>query len=224
MNILNLNQREQILSAIVITVLVLGSYVTFRAIPEKNIIESLQKAASSTKKKLLSTTIPDEPIENIDNLVEQLNDQEQAMALTKSHAEEVQKSLASFDSQELKVRISQLARDSNIRIKANETLKTRAQTNTKPKTNSSKSTGSINKIILPESSGWIARMSPGTLLHRPMQRVELAGSYQSLRQFIHGLEDLPWQVTVIKFQIEKIPSAAPTGYPQSLHSILVLAL
>lgn len=117
-----------------------------------------------------------------------------------------------------------MARDSNIRIKANETLKTTAQKIIKSKTQKSKQTDAVNSVILPESSGWIARMSPGTMLHRPMQRIELAGSYQSLRQFIHGLEDLPWQVTVIKFQIEKIPSAAPTGYPQSLHSILVLAL
>lgn len=71
---------------------------------------------------------------------------------------------------------------------------------------------------------WIARMSPGTMFHRPMQRIELEGNFQQLRQFIHGLDGLPWQVTVIRLRLEQLPTSMPAGYPQPLLAELVLAL
>lgn len=221
MSLSTLKNREQLLIGLVFIVLVLGSYSIFRFVPEQETIASLQKKATKTEKKLLKNRLPDEPSEDLDELIEQLNDQEQAMALVKNSAEEVQNRLASFDSQELKVRISQLATSNKVRIKTNEVLKTLSLPATPAsKKNKKKST----TVIVPESMSWIARMSSGTMFYRPMQRLELEGNFQALRQFIHGLESLPWQVTVIRIRLEKMPAEAPAGYPQSLYAELVLAL
>ena len=62
------------------------------------------------------------------------------------------------------------------------------------------------------------------MFHRPMHRLVLEGDYESLRKFIHGLDDLAWQVTVVRFNIEKMPTAPIRGYAQKLKSELVLAL
>ncbi len=232
MKLSNINTREQLLIGLVMIVLILGSYTLFRFIPEQKSITSLVKKAEKTERKLLRNRLPDEPTENLDDLVEQLNDQEQAIALIKTSAETMQNRLASFDSQELKVRISQLATSNRVRIKTNEVLKTLPQStalvsNKKKNKNKKKARTTpkaTSNVILPASMSWIARMSPNTMFYRPMQRLELEGDYQSLRQFIHGLDDLPWQVTVIRLRLEQLPTSVPAGYPQPLSAELVLAL
>ncbi len=231
MKLANINTREQLLIGLVMIVMVLGSYSLFRFIPEQKSIASLAKKADKTERKLLRNRLPDEPTEDLDDLIEQLNDQEQAIALIRTSAESMQNRLASFDSQELKVRISQLATANKVRIKTNEVLRTQPQSaaqlaKKKKKKKKKKVTAAIpaSNVILPASSSWIARMSPNTLFYRPMQRLELEGSYQSLRQFIHGLEGLPWQVTVIRLRLDQLPTSVPAGYPQPLSAELVLAL
>jgi hypothetical protein len=57
-----------------------------------------------------------------------------------------------------------------------------------------------------------------------MQRLEVEGSFNALQRFIYGLEELPWQVTVLRLRIEKLPMTSPVGYAQLLKSELVLAL
>lgn len=77
---------------------------------------------------------------------------------------------------------------------------------------------------MPATASWVARMSPGTLFARPMQRLELEGSYAEIRQFIYGLSELSYQVTVLKINISKGPNEIPAGYAQKLVSELILAL
>lgn len=226
----HLSNREQLLSALVIVAIVAGAYGLLRYRPVDERIGQLQKSAESTQKRLLKARLPDEPLENVEELTAQLDDLERAMALVREQAETMQLRLAPFDSQELKVRISQLARDSGVRIRSNEKLQPPLQTATsKNAKRVAKKRGKIDDkpkepLILPETSGWIARMSSGTMFHRPMQRIELEGSYMAIRKFVHGLDDLSYQVTVLKLNIEKLPLSSPAGYPQALLAKLVLAL
>ncbi|WP_305908873.1 hypothetical protein Q9L42_008480 [Methylomarinum sp. Ch1-1] len=226
----NLNNREQLLSALVIVAIVAGAYglLRYRAVDER--IEHLQKSTESMQKRLLKARIPDEPLENVEGLTAQLDDLERAMALVRDQAELMELRLAPFDSQELKVRISQLARDSGVRIRSNEKLQPPPQTKNDQKSKrAGKKRGKTaakptEPLILPETSGWVVRMSPGTMFHRPMQQIELEGSFMGIRKFIHGLDDLSYQVTVLQLNIEKLPLASPAGYPQALLAKLVLAL
>ena len=236
----DLSNREQLLAALAIVAVVAGGYGFLRFLPANKVIADLAQSAEATENRLLKTTIPEEPVEDIDRLMAQLDDQERAMALIRSQAEALEQRLAPFDSQEMIVSISQLARETQVRIRVNEALKVQAQGNasaaaagTNNKKSKKKAKNAKNKsqtadeslpVILPETAGWIARMSPGTVFHRPLQRIELEGSYMAIRQFIHGLDELPYQVTVLRLKIGKAPTLAPAGYPQALVSELVLAL
>lgn len=123
MKLTKLNNREQLLIGLILAVLVLGSYTLFRLMPAQESIQSLNKQIEKTEKKISKNRLPKISKDRLDSLSAKLNDHEQAMGLITSSAEEVQSRLASFDSQELKVRISQLATTNRVRIKTNEVLK-----------------------------------------------------------------------------------------------------
>lgn len=229
MTLSKLKQSEQILLALVMVSLVIGIYVFFHFIPENKAIVSLETSTEETQKRLTTARIPDEPVQNVDELIKQLDDQEQALALISSMADGVAERLAPLESQELKVLISQLARDTKVRVKTNEVFAANTKAIATPPTKKSKKKKvapplSVNELILPASRGWIERMSVDTLFYRPMQRLVLDGDYIALRQFIHGLDALPWQVTVVRMKIEKLPSVPLRGYAQELKAELVLAL
>ncbi len=229
MTLTKLSPREQIISAVVLFIFVLTAYSLFRFIPENDEIKQLNSKIQKTERKLLRTEVPDEPTDDLNSLQEKLDDQQSAMALIKQEAELIEQSLAAFDSQEIRVRISQLARQSNLRIRVNEVLKNPVQnylvnpTKNKKKKNRAVAQPLKNKI-LPESYSWMARMSEGTIFHRPMQRMELIGDYQSVQRFIYGLENLPWQATIIRINISKMPTESPYGFTQQLSTELVIAL
>jgi hypothetical protein len=214
----------------VAAVFIIGAYLLFRYVPQVNHIDGIQKKAEATKSKLLKARIPDEPREDLETLERELKDQEQALSLLQTESELISSQLAAFDSQELKVRISQLARESQLRIRVNETLKTIPHVSTvNSKLTKNKKSKKVpvqeeEALILPPTMSWVARMGKGTLLHRPLQRLEIEGDFSSIQQFIYGLESLPWQVTVLRLKIEKMPNPAPYGYAQPLLTELVLAL
>ncbi|PHS29696.1 MAG: hypothetical protein COA95_11425 [Methylophaga sp.] len=221
-----LKKSEQILLVIVIAVLILGAYSFLRFIPKNDAIVTLQKQAAKVEKKLQLARVPDEPQQGVDELLKQLDDQEQALALIRNMADGVSQRFAPFDSQELKVRISELARNTRVRILTNETFKTVIKVNINKSKRKLKAKTIINDthVILPANRSWIDRMSQKTMFYRPMQRLVFEGDYQSLRAFIHGLDALPWQVTVVRLNIERMPAAPIRGYAQLLKSELVLAL
>ena len=229
MTLSKLKPLEQFLFAIVILILILGSYSWLRFIPKNNEIMDLQSQAVATERKLLKTRIPDEPDQDIEALLKQLDDQEHAAELIRTMADGMGDRLAPFDSQELKVRISELARNSNVRITTNESYvktlnKTPIVVPKNKKTIKQATPQTATDVILPASHSWIARMSADTLFHRPMQRLILVGDYQSIRTFIHGLAELQWQVTVVQLKLERLPSTPLRGHAQMLNSELVLAL
>lgn len=230
-----LTKSEQILIAITLVVILLGGYSVLRFIPQYQEISSLALSAKKTEGKLLKARIPNEPDQNVQQLLSQLDDQEQAMTLISEMADSVQERLAPIDSQELKVLISQLARDLKVRITANERIegkapaakviaKKKAKKKKKKKKKASPQVDDNKNIALPASYSWLDRMAPNTLYFRPLQRIELSGKYQSIRAFIQELENLPWQVTVIRIKIEKQSIPPLRGYAQALKAELVLAL
>jgi hypothetical protein len=231
MNLKKLSKLQLWGSVALISLVILGLYTYFRFIPLYNHVALLTEELQKTEKRLKKAKVPSAPRENLDEVTAQLNDQEQALEFIKASAEGMSVRLASFDSQELKVRISQLARDHLVRIKANEAFNQTfqkanlSQVKKKKKKKKAKATNAVEgDLILPAFRGWIDRMSPGTMFYRPMQHLKLEGSFHNLRKFIHGLDSLPWQVTVVKLSIEKAPIEAPVGFPQTLSAELVLAL
>lgn len=237
MKIPSLNNREQLLIGLSLTVVLWGGYGFLRFYPANKVIAELTQSTEATEQRLKTTTIPDEPLEDVEKLKRQLSDQERAIESIKSQVDSMEQRLAPLDTQEAIVGISQLARDSQVRIRVNEVFKNPtpaaqpavaapAPSGKKAKRNPAKAAepAVAAPVILPNTAGWIARLSPGTLFVRPLQHIELEGSYMAIRQFIHGLEEQPYQVTVLRLKLEKQPTLAPPGYPQLLQAELVLAL
>jgi hypothetical protein len=221
-----LNNRERLLAAGVIIVIILGGYGLLRFQPIYDDIQLLENQKQATLNRLGNMDIPSEPTEGIDDINRELDDQENALTAIRESAEQIESRLAPLDSQELKVRISELARDSGIRVRVNESL---APTPLKVAQSSSKKRGTNNsvdfgEIIPPVTSGWVTRLSPGSMFQRPLQRLEVDGSYLALRRFIHGLDQLPYVVTVVRLNIDKLDIAPFRGSSQILKTELVLAL
>lgn len=233
-----LNKREQALLGLTLTLVVLGLYAWLRFLPANRTIFDLQQSAAATQKRLAGTVIADEPDRNVADLDEQLAVQKHDMSLLKSQAETVSARQAPTESRELIVAISQLAYDFKIRVLTNELSKPPAQTapiqaqaqpvrgkKAKKRAAAKPARTDIGgALILTASRDWVARMSPGTVFNRPMQRVELEGSYQALLQFIHGLDQLAYRVVIARIAIEKTAILPPSGYPQTLRAELIVAL
>ena len=164
MTLSKLNPREQLLSALVIIVLVLGSYILLRFLPENKSIVSLQKQAAKTERKLLSARVPDEPDEGVETLLKKLDDEEQSLALINEMENDVAQRLAPFDSQQIIILISQLAGQSNVLVKTSEAFKlttASSRKNKKTKTKKKKNTNKVidpNDVIFPASRSWIDRL------------------------------------------------------------------
>lgn len=196
-----------------------------RFLPANNAINELEKSAAKLENKLLKTRIPEQPVEDINQLTAELEQLQQKIDLISKLSLNLTQGFAENDSQALKLEISKLARVSDVFIRSNEKMNVAKVSSA----NGKKIKGKPKKLddeplILPESAGWVARMSPGTMFYRPMQRIQLEGSYLAIRKFIHGLRALPYQVTVLKISIDKSPNISPVGYSQNLISELVLAL
>lgn len=236
-----LSNREQLLSALAIGLIVIGGYVWLRWVPANREIGQLQQAADATEKRTHSTTIPDEPDEDVERLKSQLAEQERLLAEVKAQTDSMEKHLAPNDSQFLIVNISKVARDAQIHVRANEVYKppVAAANPTAPPAPAAGKKSRKNKaatpaaaptpppadaVIPPLSAGWIARMSPGSALERPLRRLEVEGSYLALNRFIRDLDSLPFSVAVLRLSVEKMPVLAMPGYPQTLVAELVLAL
>lgn len=221
----NLNKRERLLAAVVLAVVILGVYGLLRFEPKLDDTNKLALQMESTLNRLAKMDIPTEPEEGVDDIKRALDDQEKALEAINQSARQIETQLAPLDSQELKVRISELARDSGIRIRINENLKPTAIKIEKiQKGKRGQVTPEPKEIIPPPTAGWITRLSPGSMFERPLQRIEVDGNYLSLRRFVHGLDEMPYQVTVVRMNIDKLPLQPLRGMSQLLKAELVLAL
>lgn len=227
MKLRELNKRERILAIAIVIVIVIGGYGLIRYQPAKTNIESLQKQVLATQSRIAELEIPEESDEVIEDILDQLDDQEAEVAALQESSATIESLLASRDSQQLRVMISSLALETGIRIRSNETFQASPVTQIVQTTrgNNRKTTAQPTQdVILPATSGWIARMSPGSMYARPLQKLQLEGSYESLRRFLHGLDGLPWQVSVLRMNITKLPVSPLRGMPQPLSIEVILAL
>lgn len=212
MKLKQLNKRERILAGAIIAVIIIGTYGLLRFQPYQAEIEQMQSQMDRTLNRISTMDIPQEPQEDIDDIMAELEDEKKALDAIRDNARQIESQLAPEDSQELRVRISELARDSGIRIRVNESLRP------------SRVGNGDEEIIPPPSAGWIKRLSPGSMFSRPLQRLEIDGDYPSLRRFIHGLDELPYLVTVVRMNISKLEVPPMPGMSQLLKTELVLAL
>lgn len=228
MKLRELNQRERFLAIAIGVVIIIGSYGLIRYQPAKANIESLQKQVLATQVRIGKLEIPEESDEVIEDILDQLDEQEADVAALQESSAAIESRLASRDSQQLRVMISSLALETGIRIRSNESFQASPVTQIAQGNRNNRKTATATEpaqnVILPATAGWIARMSPGSMYARPLQKLQLEGSYEALRRFLHGLDGLPWQVSVLRMNITKLPVSPILGMPQPLSIEVILAL
>ncbi|MDP3211453.1 hypothetical protein [Methylotenera sp.] len=259
MNLQKLSLREQVLSALVVTVLIIGGYSFLRFVPAYKATVEMQAAILKSQAHLQNTEIPEMPDEDFDELEDKLNDLTQSVNLLKANSATIESRFAPEDSQELRLRISELARQHGVRIRGSNAFEAtssisaaagavvsqadakraarKAQREAEraamlaragkgpAKVAVKKEEATQAQIVIPsEDLGWLARLAPGSIFHRPLQTMSVEGDFEGIRSFIRGLDQLPWQVTVVKLDIAVIAADMPLGVPQPLSAQLVLAL
>ncbi len=220
-----LNNRERLLAGSIIVAIILGGYGLLRFQPKFDDIQRLEQQKEATLNRLANMDIPTEPQEGMADIKRDLDDHEKALEAIRDSAQQIEVRLAPVDSQELRVRISELARDSGVRIRVNEALRpSPLKKNNPADKRRSSDQAEYRELIPPVTAGWITRLSPGSMFQRPLQRLEVDGSYLALRRFIHGMDQLPYLVTVVRLNINKLELAPLRGNSQLLKAELVLAL
>jgi len=236
MKLKNLSLREQVLLLIVAIVLVGGGYGLLRAMPAMKSLKAMSESTDKNEQRIRTTEIPELPDEDEGSVQRDIREAEAALAAMQSGAAAVEERLAPADSQELKLRISTLAQQSGVFIIENKAyvaaapLQPNASAPTRKSKRARKAAAAVAaaqpaaQAMLPESEDLIARMAPSTPLQRPMQQLGMEGDFEGMRNFIKGLDRLPWQVTIVQFKLEAKPIDPPAGLPQRLSANLILAL
>ncbi len=204
----------QLIAAMVITILLGGGYFYFRYSAYDQKIKTMQKESAGFKRRIANADTKPPSQKKIQALKKQLQTLvEQQKNLDEMFAP-IRQKLAPMNSQALKLKISQLARESGVYVRSNVKVQHKTGASSKP----------LKPQLPAESASWLEKMSPNSVFYRPMQRLSLEGDYQSIFSFIHGLSSLPYQVTVVKLSITKASSDSPPGYPQRLMAEVILAL
>lgn len=237
MKLNTLSTREQVLVLVVAIVLVGGGYGVLRALPAMKSLNAMAESTDKNEQRIRTTEIPALPDEDEDSMQRDIREAEALLARIQGGMRAVDERLAPTDSQELKLRISGLAQQSGVFIIENKAfvpaalLQSSAAAPARKSKRARKAAAAaaqtaqpVIPAVLPESEGLVARMAPGTLLHRPMQQLGMEGDFEGMRNFIQGLDRLPWQVTIVQFKLEAKPVDPPAGMPQRLSANLILAL
>lgn len=239
MKLNTLSTREQVLVLVVAIVLVGGGYGVLRALPAMKSLNAMAESTDKNEQRIRTTEIPALPDEDEDSMQRDIREAEALLARIQGGMRAVDERLAPTDSQELKLRISGLAQQSGVFIIENKAFVPAALLQSSAAAPARKSKRARRAAAaaaaaapaqstipspLHESDGLVARMSPGTPLHRPMQQLGMEGDFEGVRNFIQGLDRLPWQVTIVQFKLEAKPVDPPAGMPQRLSANLILAL
>lgn len=236
-----LSAREQVLVVVTAAVMIGGAYGLLRYWPAVKALRETAAQTKATEERLQKLVIPDEPVEDMARLQRDLDAARMMLQSTRQRMAGLEQRLAPPGSQELKLKISELAQFHGVRIRENEAYKPPVP---QPTTPAQSATGAMSATPATNagqggptsatvgSGGAQANGPPLEMLElflkpewkRPLQRISMEGSYAGLRGFITALDKLPWQVSVVQLGIEVDERTPPFGLPQPLRATMILAL
>lgn len=245
MNLRNLSTREQVLIFIVAVTLVGGGYGLLRYRPALKALGELKAANVQTETRLKTAEIPEEPMEDPEELNAAIAEAGKEFASMQLGFSDVEQRLAPVDSQELRLKISDVASNAGVRIRENvpylvpraagpaapsasapklSKRQQRAANKTARRSVGATPGGAAVTAAAPKDGELIYRLVNDLDEPRPFQRVSVEGSFNQVQRFIGELDKLPWMATVAQIQIELSAQTPPAGYPQPLIVTMILAL
>lgn len=269
MNFSKLSPREQTLALMVALVMVGMLYGLLRLKPALADLEALHSDTKGMEAKITATEIPEPPDTSPEDLKKETEAINAQMAALMAEVEAMQSRFAPADSQDLQIRISEIARKSLVRIRdrkafgiatgvggaspnsvgglkqakkerkaARRAAKKAAQeakSGKKPAiaspekkvADAANPVTPLEEIKFPEPGGphdMASLLSTDGKTKRPLQQLVIEGDFAGLRNFLAGLEQLPWLVTVVKMDVTVSGKEPPPGLPQPLTATLVISL
>lgn len=246
MNLRNMSTREQVLIFFVAFTVVVGGYGLLRYRPALKALAEVQAGNAQLDERAKNAVIPEEPVEDADDLKEDIADLDKELSALGSKMTEAKTKLATEDPLELRLRISDAAAASGVKIRDNvpyliprsagvvaapadaPKLSKRQQRNAdRAARRAGAASGAASPAvtaIAPKEGELIYRLVNELEEPRPFQRISVEGSYAQLQSFVQALAGLPFLVTIGQIQIELSTTTAPAGYPQPLVATMILAL
>lgn len=246
MSLNQLDTKKQFIILIIAATLLIGLYVNFRFLSAVNDVSQLNKQLQTDEALLKSPNIPEEPLEDIDDLKDRVSVLEVELEELTAQSSTLAKNLPEINSQDVMLKISEAARTSRVRIVSNVPFLVRKR----PNLASSSSTASNKKLSIAEqrkreravrkamqrakkiaaqsgatAAGVGAYTQEGELMDklvndfevpRPLHEIKIEGTYQNIKTFIEALQGMPWQITVVKIDFSLLGQNTAQGFPQPL--------
>jgi len=208
-------RRESGLLILVFLSAVVIGYPQFRYKSLKAGLQDVESRTKASNAKLKNVDWPKEPNQTPAEINAELTKAKSLLQEARKRLDTKEARLVSqedvLDVQELRVKISALARENGIRIKQNIPLKERKKDSEK---GSEKGTAKAEGRLLEQ-------LKSGDPYSRPLQELQMTATYSRLRQFLKGLNGLSHAVSVVWFEIQ----VAPVGRRETLLSVtIILAL
>lgn len=237
-----LSNRQQTIILVIIGCLLAGVYGFVHYMPEQKKVTGLSEKLTKTKAHIKAPEFPDEPDEDGASLKAESAQLEEKLKQLQAEVDGYQQNLAPTDSQNVLLKISEAARAASVRVIENvpyivtrripldapqstKKLSKRAQKKLNKRLRKQKKANGIGAVgVMPKEGELIDRLVNDLDEARPLQKVSVEGRFESLMQFIQSIQSLPWQVTIVKIDIDVNAQTPPQGLPQPLMAKMIIGM
>jgi len=248
MSINQLDSKKQLLILTAIIVLLFGLYVKFRLMPAMDQVAGTHKQLKADQQLLMNPNIPEEPLDDIEDLASQVEALEIELEDLLQQTSTLEKKLPAIDSQDVMLKISEVARSSRVRVVNNVPFLTKKRFQFGAKESDKKLSpaerrkrekqlrkamkkarkkaaqqGTYQASGIYTTEGELMdKLVNDFAVSRPLHQLKIEGTYTNIQNFIKNLQGLPWQITVVKIDYKLLGANAAQGYPQPLEVDMII--
>lgn len=253
MKLNTLQKKYQWLILITMVIIIISVYGIFRLMPRYTEVSALGKQLAADVRLLKNPKIPEEPTADTGYLKQKLKGINGRLDSIGGQAKNLEQRLAPLDSQDVILKISAVARTSRVKVVQNlpylvqrrapvgesidEKLKKQKLTPAeerklrkklrKQAKRAKKDAAKFGGVVgaLTREGELMDKLVNDFVEARPLQEVKVEGTFDNLKTFIEGIQVMPWQVSIVKFDVDvKQVQKAPQGLPQLLSIKMIIGM
>lgn len=245
MAIEKMTSREQVLVLMVICIFVGGAYGFLRYMPANKALTSLSKEIETNQLAVKTPKFPDPPEEDVEDLEEKEAALTEELTAAEAILETESQKLSPIDkTQDALLKISEAARANNVKVNDSVPYIVQRVVVVKEDPNAPKLSKKAQKRrdkqlrkqggaaalaggaqgTQPKEGELIYQLVNGFDEQRPMQKLNVEGSFKDIQSFIYALSNMPEQVTIVKLDIDVKFQAPAQGIPQPLLAKMIIAI
>lgn len=253
MKLNTLRKKYQWLILITVMIVIFSLYTIFRLMPRYQEVSVLGKQLAADVSLLKNPKIPEEPTADTGYLKQKLENINGNLDAISGQAKNLEQRLAPLESQDVILKISAVARTARVKVvqslpylvqrraQAGESIgeKMKKQKLTpaeerklrkklrKQAKRAKKDTAKFGGVVgaLTREGELMDKLVNDFVEARALQEVKVEGTFDNLKTFIDGVQAMPWQVTIVKFDVDiKDVQKAPRGLPQLLSIKMIIGM